>query len=136
MEILSRNRILDRPRKDQPGTILKNSKKGFTCLIQISTRSADYIVDTLALRSELHKLNTVTTDPNICKVFHGGQSDVNWLQKDFGVYLVNCFDTFFAAQKVRFIFLTKRVCWPATSRRFFDASLWFLSKTEKLNFDF
>ena len=73
---------------------------GFTCLIQISTRSADYIVDTLSLRSELHKLNIVTTDPNICKVFHGGQSDVNWLQKDFGVYLVNCFDTFFAAQKV------------------------------------
>ena len=106
MEILSRKGILGRPRTEPTGTI-KDSRKGFTCLIQISTRSADYIVDTLSLRSELHKLNIVTTDPNICKVFHGGQSDVNWLQKDFGVYLVNCFDTFFAAQKVRFIFLPK-----------------------------
>ena len=101
MEIVSRKGILGRPLTEPTGTI-KDSRKGFTCLIQISTRSADYIVDTLSLRSELHKLNIVTTDPNICKVFHGGQSDVNWLQKDFGVYLVNCFDTFFAAQKVRF----------------------------------
>ena len=109
MEIISRKGILGRPRTDQSGTRIafRIPKKGFTCLIQISTRSADYIVDTLSLRSELHKLNIVTTDPNICKVFHGGQSDVNWLQKDFGVYLVNCFDTFFAAQKVRFKMLTK-----------------------------
>ena len=111
MEVLSRNGILH-PRNtpiDKCSTQEKVTGKfgfrlGFTCLIQISTRSADYIVDTLSLRSELHKLNIVTTDPNICKVFHGGQSDVNWLQKDFGVYLVNCFDTFFAAQKVSWNF--------------------------------
>lgn len=132
MEILSRNGILDRPRKDQPGTILKNSKKGFTCLIQISTRSADYIVDTLALRSELHKLNTVTTDPNICKVFHGGQSDVNWLQKDFGVYLVNCFDTFFAAQKVRFIFFNQKGMLASNKSKIFRCQFMVLIKNRKV----
>ena len=73
---------------------------GFTCLMQVSTGEADFIVDTLELRSDLHRLNEVTTNPNICKVFHGGQSDVKWLQKDFGIYLVNIFDTFFAAQQV------------------------------------
>ena len=73
---------------------------GFTCLMQISTRQADFIVDTLELRDELTKLNQVTTDPAICKVFHGGQQDINWLQKDFGIYVVNMFDTFFASQKV------------------------------------
>ncbi|CAF4411408.1 unnamed protein product, partial [Didymodactylos carnosus] len=31
----------------------------FTCLLQISTRSNDYLVDTLVLREELHVLNTV-----------------------------------------------------------------------------
>ena len=68
--------------------------------MQISTRKADYIVDTLELRTHLYKLNTVTTDSKICKIFHGGQQDINWLQKDFGVYVVNMFDTFFASQKV------------------------------------
>jgi exosome complex exonuclease RRP6 len=73
---------------------------GFTCLIQISSRSQDYIIDTLALREELYKFNVVTTDPKIVKVFHGGQADILWLQKDFGVYVVNMFDTFHASQKL------------------------------------
>lgn len=36
--------------------------------MQISTRHADYIVDTLALRSELWILNEVFSDPKIVKV--------------------------------------------------------------------
>jgi len=36
--------------------------------MQISTRSEDFIVDTLELRSELHILNEVFTDPSILKV--------------------------------------------------------------------
>ena len=41
---------------------------GITCLIQISTRTSDYIVDTLALRDEIHHLNEVFTNPKILKV--------------------------------------------------------------------
>ncbi|VEL22558.1 unnamed protein product [Protopolystoma xenopodis] len=41
---------------------------GMTCLIQISTRSADYILDSLALRDHLHILNKPFTNPNIVKV--------------------------------------------------------------------
>lgn len=45
--------------------------QGITCLMQLSTREKDYIVDTLALREELHILNEVTANPKIVKVFHG-----------------------------------------------------------------
>jgi len=34
------------------------------------------------------------TDPRIIKIFHGANMDVQWLQRDFGVYVVNMFDTF------------------------------------------
>jgi exosome complex exonuclease RRP6 len=41
---------------------------GFVCLMQISTRDEDWIVDTLLLRNELEALNKVFTDPDIVKV--------------------------------------------------------------------
>ncbi|XP_074538429.1 exosome complex component 10 [Halichoeres trimaculatus] len=66
---------------------------GLTCLMQISTREEDFIIDTLELRSELYILNEVFTDPSIVKVFHGADSDIEWLQRDFGLYVVNLFDT-------------------------------------------
>lgn len=66
---------------------------GFTCLIQISTRSHDYLVDSIALREHLNRLNTVFADPSKVKVFHGADMDIKWLQRDFGVYVVNLFDT-------------------------------------------
>lgn len=40
---------------------------GFVCLMQISTREEDWVVDTLALREELEALNEVFTDPQIVK---------------------------------------------------------------------
>ncbi|CAF1505045.1 unnamed protein product, partial [Didymodactylos carnosus] len=55
----------------------------FTCLLQISTRSNDYLVDTLVLREELHVLNTVFANPKTLKVFHAGTSDIEWLYNDF-----------------------------------------------------
>ena len=72
--------------------------QGFVCLIQISTRTTDYIVDALKLRGSLEVLNEVFTDPKILKVFHGAESDIVWLQRDFGVYVVNMFDTFYASK--------------------------------------
>ncbi|KAJ1145256.1 hypothetical protein NDU88_011547 [Pleurodeles waltl] len=71
---------------------------GLTCLMQISTRSEDFIIDTLELRSDLYILNESFTDPGVVKVLHGADSDVEWLQKDFGLYLVNMFDTHQAAR--------------------------------------
>uniref|UniRef100_A0A8B9KQN8 Exosome complex component 10 n=1 Tax=Astyanax mexicanus TaxID=7994 RepID=A0A8B9KQN8_ASTMX len=73
---------------------------GITCLMQISTREEDFIIDTLELRSEMYILNESFTDPSIVKVFHGADSDIEWLQKDFGVYVVNMFDTHHAARSL------------------------------------
>ena len=75
---------------------------GFICLIQISSRSLDFIVDAIALRSKLQILNVVFTDPKILKVLHGCDMDVLWLQRDFGLYLVNVFDTGQAARVLNY----------------------------------
>lgn len=89
--------------------------QGITCLMQISTRDHDFIVDTIALREELHLLNEVFADPRIVKVFHGADSDVEWLQRDLSLYIVNMFDTHQAAKRLNFArlslaFLLKHFC--------------------------
>lgn len=43
-------------------------------------------------------LRPVFDNPNITKVLHGAASDVEWLQRDFGLYIVNLFDTGQAAR--------------------------------------
>lgn len=93
----------------------KESFLGITCLIQISTRFTDYIIDTIKLRNSLQLLNEIFTNPKIVKVFHGADFDVEWLQKDFGVYLVNMFDTGQAARILNFssfslAFLLATIC--------------------------
>lgn len=75
-----------------------HSFRGFVCLMQVSNRHQDWIVDTLVLREELSVLNEVFTDPKILKVFHGANSDIVWLQRDFGLYIVNLFDTYHASK--------------------------------------
>nr|CAH8841938.1 unnamed protein product [Trichobilharzia regenti] len=75
---------------------------GITCLIQISTSDTDYVIDALALRDHLSLLNEVFTDPKIVKVFHGSDSDLMWLQRDFGVYVVNLFDTGIASHLLQY----------------------------------
>ncbi|XP_049287193.1 exosome component 10 [Anopheles funestus] len=99
------------------------SYQGFTCLMQLSTRSKDYIVDALALRDELSVLNEVFTDPKKLKVLHGSISDIEWLQRDLGLYLVNMFDTGEAARILQFSrvglqFLLKHYCNIDTDKTF------------------
>lgn len=72
--------------------------QGITCLIQVTTiEGGDFIIDALAIREHVHKLNLAFTNPKKIKVFHGAENDVIWLQRDFGVYLVGMFDTHQAA---------------------------------------
>ncbi|RCK55942.1 Exosome complex exonuclease RRP6 [Candida viswanathii] len=71
---------------------------GIVCLMQISNRDQDWIIDTLALRDDLTGLNEVFTDPNIVKVFHGAFMDIIWLQRDLGLYIVSLFDTYHASR--------------------------------------
>ncbi|XP_030573522.1 exosome component 10 [Drosophila novamexicana] len=71
---------------------------GITCLVQMSTRTKDYIFDTLTLREDMHILNLVLTDPKVLKILHGGDLDIEWLQRDLSLYIVNMFDTHRAAK--------------------------------------
>lgn len=76
---------------------------GIVCLMQISTRHKDWIVDTLVpWREDLQILNRVFADPRILKVFHGASMDIVWLQRDLGLYVVGLFDTFHASMALNF----------------------------------
>ena len=51
-------------------------------------------MDTLKLRSLIGPyLRDIFANPKIKKVLHGSDYDIEWLQKDFGIYVVNLFDT-------------------------------------------
>uniref|UniRef100_A0A915BD32 Exosome complex component 10 homolog n=2 Tax=Parascaris univalens TaxID=6257 RepID=A0A915BD32_PARUN len=75
---------------------------GLTCLMQISTAEKDYIVDPFPIWNDMQILNEPFTNPNILKVFHGSEYDVQWLQRDFGIYVVGMFDTFCAMHVLNF----------------------------------
>uniref|UniRef100_A0A0D9VPR4 HRDC domain-containing protein n=1 Tax=Leersia perrieri TaxID=77586 RepID=A0A0D9VPR4_9ORYZ len=70
------------------------SFQGLTCLMQISTRTEDFIVDTLKLRIYIGLyLKEHFKDPTKRKVMHGADRDIMWLQRDFHIYVCNLFDT-------------------------------------------
>ncbi|KAF3442993.1 hypothetical protein FNV43_RR16911 [Rhamnella rubrinervis] len=70
------------------------SFQGLTCLMQISTRTEDFVVDALKLRIHIGPyLREVFKDPTKRKVMHGADRDIVWLQRDFGIYVCNLFDT-------------------------------------------
>ena len=76
----------------------KRSYLGIVCLMQISTRWGDWIVDTLAdeVREHAEILNKVFTSPKKVLVFHGADHDILWLQRDLGLYVTALFDTYHA----------------------------------------
>eukprot|EP00924_Labyrinthula_sp_SR-Ha-C_P008319 snap_masked-scaffold_11-processed-gene-9.29-mRNA-1 protein AED:0.28 eAED:0.28 QI:0/0/0/1/1/1/2/0/464 len=70
---------------------------GMTCLMQISTLEEDYIV------------------------FHGANRDVLWLQRDFGIHVINLFDTFRACKELNYpvkslSYLLKKHCSVVTNK--------------------
>jgi ribonuclease D len=63
----------------------------------------------------MQKFNQIFCDPKIVKVLHGADFDIQWLQRDFGVYVVNMFDTGQAARvldypKKSLAFLLEKFC--------------------------
>ncbi|CAK9046288.1 unnamed protein product [Durusdinium trenchii] len=77
------------------------SYRGFVCLVQVSTRQKDFLLDPFEIFEQMHLLNEIFSDPRILKVLHGADRDVLWLQRDFSVYLVNMFDTGLATRALR-----------------------------------
>jgi ribonuclease D len=67
------------------------------CLVQISTRSADYIVDPLTV-GDMSALAPLMADPAVEKVFHAAEYDLMTMKRDFGYTFRNLFDTMVAAR--------------------------------------
>lgn len=92
---------------------------GLTCLIQISTREQDFIVDPFPVWSHMSILNEPFTNASILKVFHGAEKDIIWLQRDFGIYVVNMVDTFEFMKALQF----PKKSLQALVHRYFDIVL-------------
>lgn len=95
---------------------------GMICLIQISlevpvedghkkdgessknrVERKDYFIDPFPVWEHIHDaLAPTLANPKVVKVFHGADSDIAWLQRDFGLYVVNMFDTGRAARALQF----------------------------------
>jgi ribonuclease D len=61
----------------------------------------NYIVDVLSEHvsfSAVSAFNEVLANRSIYKIFHGAEQDIQWLARDFGVHVVNMFDTGVAAR--------------------------------------
>jgi ribonuclease D len=67
------------------------------CLIQVSTRKHDYILDPLRI-TDMQPLAPLLADPAVEKVFHAAEYDLMCLKRDFGFTFVNLFDTMIAAR--------------------------------------
>lgn len=67
------------------------------CLVQISTRTADYIIDPLAL-VDMGALAPLLANPAVEKIFHAAEYDLICLKRDYGFKVVNLFDTMVAAR--------------------------------------
>ncbi|MCA0457232.1 MAG: HRDC domain-containing protein [Chloroflexi bacterium] len=67
------------------------------CLVQLSTRTNDYILDPLRI-ADMSPLGTLLANPQIEKVFHAAEYDLMCLKRDYGFTVVNMFDTMIAAR--------------------------------------
>ncbi len=67
------------------------------CLIQLSTRQTDYIVDPLTV-IDIYPLAALFEDTRIEKVFHAAENDILGLKRDYGFEFYNIFDTLIAAR--------------------------------------
>lgn len=67
------------------------------CLLQLSTRSETFLLDTLAL-NDLTTVGSHLADPGVEVVFHDADYDLRLLDRDFGIAVRGLFDTKIAAQ--------------------------------------
>ena len=73
------------------------------CLIQLATDTGCYLIDPLAVDTP-EALATILQDPSIKKVLHSGDNDIRTLDKEWGLRIVNLYDTSIGA---RFLGLEK-----------------------------
>ncbi|GAB5491310.1 MAG: ribonuclease D [Phototrophicaceae bacterium] len=70
---------------------------GQVCLIQVSTRQQDYIIDPLKI-DDISSFGELLADDDIEKIFHAAEYDLICMKRDFGFEVHNLFDTMFASR--------------------------------------
>mmetsp|Transcript_25560 Transcript_25560/g.29494 ORF Transcript_25560/g.29494 Transcript_25560/m.29494 type:complete len:852 (+) Transcript_25560:71-2626(+) len=81
-----------------------NKYTGTTCLLQLSIDNKDYVIDVFSpgVWNKVSLLIPVFADPTIIKIGHAiGGMDVQALHRDFGIFVVNAFDTYEAARVLK-----------------------------------
>jgi ribonuclease D len=80
----------------------KSNYAQMTCLLQITTnKGREYVIDPLApgVWDLVGELAPLFADPKVVKIGHSiGGLDVRCLHRDFGIFVVNAFDTYEAAK--------------------------------------
>ncbi len=69
-----------------------------TCLVQVSTRDADFILD--PMKVDLAPFVSLLADERIEKLFHACEYDVLGFKRDYGARFANVYDTSIAAKAV------------------------------------
>lgn len=73
------------------------------CLVQLATDNACYLIDPLAVDTP-EALALILRDPSIRKILHSGDNDIRTLDKEWGLNILNLYDTSIGA---RFLGLEK-----------------------------
>ncbi len=71
--------------------------RGQTCLIQLSTREEDFVIDPLLI-NDVNSLAEIFSNPKIEKIFHAAEYDLICLKRDFDFDVHNVFDTMAASR--------------------------------------
>ncbi len=69
------------------------------CLVQVSTDSKVYLIDTLAV-GDMKPMGDILADGTVVKVFQGAEYDIRCLDREWGFRVRNLFDTSVAARFV------------------------------------
>lgn len=73
------------------------------CLIQVATSEIAALIDPLVLDAEaLAPLFEIFEDENLVKIIHSANSDLNELNRDYGISVRNVFDTQIAARFLKY----------------------------------
>lgn len=77
--------------------------EGVVCLIQLSTRQADYIIDPLAI-DDLSPLGVLMNNPEIETLLHAAEYDLMLLKRDYDFQINNLYDTMVAARVIGYTY--------------------------------
>lgn len=67
------------------------------CLVQITAGEEDFVVDPLA-KIDIARFGQLLANPDVRKIFHGGDYDLRILNRDFNFTITNLVDTMICAQ--------------------------------------